>query len=142
MVVFTFWCPNGLFLGSGKGSKTILWSTNVVEQLSFSILPSILTFEFDIILGSFLTFWGPNGYFWGWGRGQKLFWGLLIYTNNFSLQSIALYLLYHVALSLWWVLVMLGEWWFPAITYSQPKYSFGCFVVGVVVFLGFAHVAE
>ena len=23
-------------------------------------------------------------YFWGWGRVQKLFWGLLIWTNNFS----------------------------------------------------------
>ena len=27
-------------------------------------------------------------------------------------------------------------WWFPVITLSQPNYSFGCFVVGVVVFVG------
>ena len=26
----------------------------------FSIVPSILTFDFDLILGSFLTFWAPN----------------------------------------------------------------------------------
>ena len=26
----------------------------------FSIVPSILTFDFDLILGSFLTFLGPN----------------------------------------------------------------------------------
>ena len=26
-----------------------------------------------------------------------------------------------------------GGWVFPAITLSQPNYSYGCFVVGVVV---------
>ena len=72
---FTFWGPNGLFLGSGFGSKTVLGSTHVVEQLSFSMFPSILTFVFDLILGSFLSFWGPNGLFLGLGRVQKLFWG-------------------------------------------------------------------
>ena len=34
----TFWGPNGLFLGLGKGSKTVFGSSNVVEQLSFSML--------------------------------------------------------------------------------------------------------
>ena len=42
-------------------------STHVVEQLSFSLFPSILTFDFDSILGSFLTFWGPNELFLGSG---------------------------------------------------------------------------
>ena len=51
----------------GVGSTTVLGSTHVVEQLSFSMFPSILTFDFDIILGSFLTFWGPNGLFLGSG---------------------------------------------------------------------------
>ena len=34
-------------------------STHVVEQLLFSVLPSILTFDFDfdLILGYFLPFW-------------------------------------------------------------------------------------
>ena len=32
----------------------------MVEQLSFSMFPSILIFDFDLILGSFLTFWGHN----------------------------------------------------------------------------------
>ena len=36
---FTFWGPNGLFLGLWKGSKTVLGSTHVVKQLSFSMLP-------------------------------------------------------------------------------------------------------
>ena len=64
---FTFWGPNGLFLGSVNGPKTVLGSPHVVEQLSFSMIPSILTFDFDLILGSFFTFWGPNGLFWGSG---------------------------------------------------------------------------
>ena len=29
-----------------------------------------------------------------------------------------------------------GGWWFPAITLSQPHYSYGCFAVGVVVVVG------
>ena len=36
---FHFWGPNGIFLGLGKGSNTVLGSTHVVEQLSFSMLP-------------------------------------------------------------------------------------------------------
>ena len=56
-----------LRLGLGKGSKTVLGYTHVVEQLSFSMFPSILTFDFDLILGSFLTFGGPNGLFLGLG---------------------------------------------------------------------------
>ena len=50
---FTFWGPNGLFLGLGKGSNTVLGSTHVVEQLSFSMFPSILRFDFDLIWGHF-----------------------------------------------------------------------------------------
>ena len=42
-----------LRLGLGKGSKTVLGYTHVVEQLSFSMFPSILTFDFDLILCSF-----------------------------------------------------------------------------------------
>ena len=49
-------------------------STNVVEQLLFPTVPSILTFDFDLFLGSFLTFWGPNGLILVLGRVQKLFW--------------------------------------------------------------------
>ena len=29
-----------------------------------------------------------------------------------------------------------GGWWFPATSLSQPNYSFGCFVVGVLTFVG------
>ena len=46
-------------------------STHVVEQLSFSMIPSNLTFEFDLISGSFFTFWGPNELFLGLGKGSN-----------------------------------------------------------------------
>ena len=39
--------PEWAILGVGVGS------IHVVEQLSFSIIPSILAFEFDLIFGSF-----------------------------------------------------------------------------------------
>ena len=67
---FTFWGPNELFFELGKGSNTVLGSTHVVEQLSFSMFSSILTFDFDLILGSFLKFWV---YFWDWRRVRQLF---------------------------------------------------------------------
>ena len=41
--------------------------TYVVEQLSFSMIPSILTLNFDLIFGAFFTFWGPNLLFGGPG---------------------------------------------------------------------------
>ena len=34
----TFFGPNGQFLGLMRGSKTVLVSTHVVEQLSFSMI--------------------------------------------------------------------------------------------------------
>ena len=98
-------------------------STHVFEQLSFSMFLSILTFDFDLILGSFLSFWGPNGLF------LLLGWALLIWNNDFGFLSFALYPPYHVVLS------SCGGW-FPAITYSQTNYSYGCYVVGVVVVVG------
>ena len=48
----TFWDPNGLFLGLGKGSNTVLGSTHVVEQLSFFMHSSILTFDFYLFWGN------------------------------------------------------------------------------------------
>ena len=39
------------------------------------MFPSILTFDFDLILGSFLTFWGPNGLFLGLGLGSTSYLG-------------------------------------------------------------------
>ena len=79
-------------------------------------------------------------YFWDWGRVQKLFLGLIIQTNNFCFLSFDLFLLYHVVLSSWWwvggcLVMVMDSGWFPGITLSQPNYSYGCFVVGVVLLL-------
>ena len=63
--------PNGLILGLEYGATTVLRSSHVVEQLSFSLFLSILTIDFGLILGSFLTFWGPNGLFLGLWKGSK-----------------------------------------------------------------------
>ena len=73
-----FWALTGYFGGLGWAQQTDFWSTHVVEQLSFPLFLSILTFDFDLILGLFFTFWGPNSYIWGWGRVQTLFLGLLM----------------------------------------------------------------
>ena len=54
--------------GLGWGSTTVLGSSHVVEQISFSLFLSILTFDFNLILGSFLTFWGPYGLYFGLGK--------------------------------------------------------------------------
>ena len=48
----------------GSGSKTVLGSAHVVEQLLFSIVPSNRTFEFDLNLGSFFTFWMKENKFY------------------------------------------------------------------------------
>ena len=74
----TFSGPNGLFLGSGYGSKTVPGSIHIVEQLLFPMFSSILTFDFDLFWGSFFTFRALMGYFWGQGRAQTIFWGLLM----------------------------------------------------------------
>ena len=66
----TFWDPNGLFLGLGKGSNTVLGSSHVFEQLLFCMFSSILIFDFYLILGSFSSFGALTGYFWGWDRVQ------------------------------------------------------------------------
>ena len=48
---WAFWGPNGLFSGLGQDSKTVLGSTHVVQQLSFSMVLSILTIDCELILG-------------------------------------------------------------------------------------------
>ena len=59
-----FWGPTGLFWGLGSGRKTVFGSTHIVQQLFFSMFPSILILEFDIILGVGLAFWGLMPILW------------------------------------------------------------------------------
>ena len=110
----SFWGPNGLVGGSEQGSTTVFGSTHVVEQLLYSIFPSILTFNFDILFGSFLTFRGPNGLFLGSGQGSKTVQGSTYINYNICFQIIALFLLYHVVLSLLW-------WWQRS---ARPVFKF------------------
>ena len=58
----------GYFFGLRWGSITVSGTTYVVEQILFFIVPSILTLDFDLILGSVLAFGGPNGLFLGSAR--------------------------------------------------------------------------
>ena len=50
---------------------TVLGSNHVVEQFSFSLFLSIMTFDFDLFLGVFWTFWGPNRLFLGLRKGSN-----------------------------------------------------------------------
>ena len=70
---FTLWGPNEFFLGPGLVSKTVLGFTHVVDQLLFSIVPSILTFDFKLFWGHFWLFLGPNELFLGRGWFQNCF---------------------------------------------------------------------
>ena len=58
------------FKGWGQ-VQIVLGSTHIMQQLLFSLFPSILMFDFDLILGLFLTFLGPNGLFLGAMWGSK-----------------------------------------------------------------------
>ena len=62
--------------------------TYVVEELLFSVVPSNLTFDFDLILGSFFDFWGPNGLFLGF----KNYFGVFLYRLITYVLRVLLYL--------------------------------------------------
>ena len=48
---------------------------HIDRKLLFSMLPSILTFNFCLILGSFFGIWGPNGLILGLMKSSKTFFG-------------------------------------------------------------------
>ena len=64
-------------------------SAHVVEQLLFSVVPSILPFDFDLILGSFFNFWGPNGLFLGLGYGLKPILGSVLVVKHLLFSMIS-----------------------------------------------------
>ena len=51
--------------------KNVLGSTHIVKKLTFFIFPSILIFDFDLILGLFFAFWDSDGLFLELGKGSK-----------------------------------------------------------------------
>ena len=110
----TFWGPNGLFLGLGKGPKTVLGSTHAVKQLAFSLFLSILTFDFDLIFGSFFTFGGPNGFFFWVEEKFKIVLGSTHVVEQFSFcmfSSILIFDFYLVLGSFLNFWTLLGYFW-------------------------------
>ena len=59
-----------LFEGWGQ-VKIVLGPTHIVQHLSFSLFPSILAVDFDLIFGLFWTVFGPNGLVLGSMWGSK-----------------------------------------------------------------------
>ena len=49
------------------------------------MIPSILTFDFDLVLGSFLTFCVLMCYLWGQGLIQTMIWGLIMVVGLLGL---------------------------------------------------------
>ena len=52
------------------------------------MLPLILTFDFDLISGSFLTFWGPDGLILGLGLGSKTVLGSIHVVEQLSFSML------------------------------------------------------
>ena len=89
-------------------------STHVVEQLLFSIVPSIQTFDFDLILGSFFTFWGPNELFLGSGLVSKIVLGFTHIVDQllFSIVPSILTFNFHLILGSFFLLgALMGYFW-------------------------------
>ena len=61
----------GYFWGQGRVQNR-LGSTHEVERLLFSMFSSILTYDLDLIWGSFFTFWGPTELILGSGYGSNV----------------------------------------------------------------------
>ena len=51
---------------------------------------SILTFDFDLILGSFLSYWGPNWLFLGFGQGLTTVLGSTYVVEQLSFSYVSL----------------------------------------------------
>ena len=88
--------------------KTVLRSTHVVEQFSFSMILSILTFKFDLILGTLWTFGGPNGLFLGFWYCSITVLGSSHVVQQLSFSMFLSILTFHFDLILGSLLTFLG----------------------------------
>ena len=59
---------------------------------------SILTFDFDLILGSFLSYWGPNGLFLGLRKSSKIVLGSTHVVKQFSFCMFSSILIFDIYL--------------------------------------------
>ena len=104
----------------------IFGSTHVDEEFLFPILPSILTFDFDLILGSFVSFWGPNGLI------LEPFEAEVGFKNSFGVYSYRLITFFFRVL-LYFCVVVGGGW---VVVVSQRLLSLNPTTVLVVLLLG------
>ena len=77
-------------------------STHVVEELSFSKFPSILRFDFDLILGSFI-------YFLGLWKGSKTLLGSTHVVEQLSFSMLLSILIFDFDLILGSLLTFWGK---------------------------------
>jgi len=64
------------------------------------MFPAILTFDFDLIFGSFSTFWGTNGHFLGLGKVSKTILGSTHVVEQLSFSMLPSILTFDVDLIL------------------------------------------
>ena len=83
-----FWSKEiGYFEGWGQ-VLIDLGFTHRVQLVLFSLFPSTLMFDFDLILGIFLTFWGPNVLYLGSMWGSKTVLGSTHVVEQLSFSMI------------------------------------------------------
>ena len=70
-ITLDFWGLNGLFLGVGVRFKNCFLSTHIVEQLLFSMFPTILSYKFELFFWLFYLFWASMGFFVVLGQGSN-----------------------------------------------------------------------
>ena len=98
------------------------------NHISYSMIPSVLTFILDWILWSFLASWGPNWLFLGLVSGSNtiLFYGLLVKQNNFYfLWFLQFWAIYGVWVGFWGICFLSLALFllYHAITLSQTRES-------------------
>ena len=100
-------------------------STHVAEQLLFSIVSLLLTFDFDLILGSIFAFWGLNGLF------LELEWGLrTVLGSTLVLEQLSFYLCLSI-LTFYFDLI-----WGSFLTFWGPNGLFSGVGVGLKNYFG------
>ena len=72
------------------------------------MFPSILTLDFDLILGPFFTFWGPYGLFLGFGWGSKTVLGSTHFVEQLLFSMFPSFLTFNFDLILALSLTFLG----------------------------------
>ena len=77
----------------GVGFDNCFGVYSLVEQLSFSLFLSILTFDFDLIYGSFY-FLGPNRLFLGLVKGSKNVLGSTHVVKQLSFCKLSSFLIF------------------------------------------------